>query len=126
MVKNKLKIGLIMFKDKIKELREARKLTQEEIALSIGTTKTTYIKYEKGTQSPQLVTVEKIAEFYGIPVKELISEVRPSIDEQLQSKLNSINNLNTKEKESIIMMIEGILFRHQNIELCNIIKTAQH
>ena len=87
-----------MFKDKIKSLREERKLTQEDVAQSIGTTKTTYIKYEKGSQSPQLNTVEKIANFYGINIKELVSESKPTIDEKLISKLNSIAKLNDKGK----------------------------
>lgn len=111
-----------MFKDKIKELRKARRLNQEDVAMSIGTTKTTYIKYEKGTQSPLLTTVEKIANFYGTPIQELIGETKANIDQQLESKLSSIKSLDKKEKESIIMMIEGILFRHQNIALCEDIK----
>lgn len=102
-----------MFKDKIKSLRLARNLNQEDVATAIGTTKTTYIKYEKGTSSPLLSTIEKIAKFYGVSAQEIVSDEEPDIDERLKTKLSLIKQLGEKEKESIIMMIESVAFRYQ-------------
>ena len=102
-----------MFEEKIKSLRLARNLTQEDVAKAIGTTKTTYIKYEKGTQSPQLSTIEKLAKFYGMSPQEMISDQETDIDERLISKIGLIKQLGEKEKESIIMMIESVAFKYQ-------------
>ena len=108
-----------MFKERIIELRKDRNLTQEGVANSLKIAKSTYIKYEKGTQSPQLELIEKIAELYGITASEVISssESVPSLSDQLMSKLSLINQLEDDEKKSLIMVIEGMIFRHQNMTL---------
>ena len=106
-----------MFKDKIKQLRKDRNLNQEDVAVAVEITKPTYIKYEKGTQSPQLATIEKLAKFYGVTAQELISDVQPDLDEKLITKLNLIKQLEDNEKDSIILVIEGIIFRHQSMSL---------
>ncbi|TOB82865.1 transcriptional regulator, partial [Vibrio parahaemolyticus] len=51
-----------MFRTKIRDLRLEKDLKQEDVANGIGVGKNTYLAYEKGTQSPKLETVEKIAQ----------------------------------------------------------------
>ncbi|WP_226088518.1 helix-turn-helix domain-containing protein [Vibrio bathopelagicus] len=87
-----------MFEDKIKWLREGRKMRQEDVAKAIGITKSTYIKYEKGTQSLQLEVVEKIARLYGVSVSELVGGEKPSLNEQLNSRMELIDKLEDEEK----------------------------
>ncbi|CAH7096701.1 Cryptic phage CTXphi transcriptional repressor RstR [Vibrio chagasii] len=109
-----------MISVQIKDLRDSRNLSQDEVAKALGMAKSTYIKYEKGTQSPQLETIEEIANFYGVTVEELITTESPTINSRLLSKLNLIEKLNKEEKESIILMIEGLIFRRQNLDLSNL------
>lgn len=63
-----------MIKERIKELRSSRNLTQEDVANAMKIAKSTYIKYEKGTQSPQLETIEVMAKFYGVDISEFFDE----------------------------------------------------
>ena len=42
----------LILKNRLKELRQARKLSQEELARMIGTTRKTIIAIEKGVFSP--------------------------------------------------------------------------
>ncbi|NOI26347.1 helix-turn-helix domain-containing protein [Vibrio mediterranei] len=106
-----------MIYEHIKALRESQKMTQEDVAKAIGIAKSTYIKYEKGTQSPQLEIIEKIAKIYGVGVCELIGGEKPSLDEQLTSRMELINKLDDEEKKSIMLIIDGLIYRRQSIEL---------
>jgi len=108
-----------MIGEKIKALRESKKMRQEDVANYINITKSTYIKYEKGTQSPQLEIVERIAKLYGVSACELVGDQKPSLDEQLASKMELINNLNQEEKKSIMLIIDGLIYRRRNIELAD-------
>ncbi|UMM05207.1 hypothetical protein MKR81_23790 [Vibrio campbellii] len=64
-----------------------------------------------------LETVEKIAKLYGVAVCELIGGQKPSLDEQLISRMELISQLDEDEKKSIMLMIDGLVYRRQNIEL---------
>lgn len=103
-----------MFVTKIRELRLEKDLSQEDVANGIGVGKNTYLAYEKGTQSPKLETVKKLAQFYGIPLFELVCEEEAELDEKLKSKLHMINNLDEKEKESLLIIMESLFMRNQN------------
>ena len=106
-----------MLTQKLKALRESRKMNQEEVAELLGITKNTYLKYEKGEQSPKLNTVEKMAELYGITLVELISDETPEISEKLKAQMKLINKLSNQEKEAISIILEGVLLRSQNIAI---------
>lgn len=108
---------LIMIGLLIKKLRDGRNLSQEDVAKALKIAKSTYIRYEKGTQSPQLETIEEIAKFYGVDVYELICVKEPTLNSRLRSKLSLIEKLNDEEKESVILLIEGLIFRRQNLDL---------
>ncbi len=109
--------GFRMFITKIRELRLEKDLSQEEVANGIGVGKNTYLAYEKGTQSPKLETVQKIALFYGVPMFELVCEEEADIDETLRSKLQMIKNLGQKEKESLLIIMESLFMRNQNLAI---------
>ena len=64
---------------KIKSVREAKKMTQEELGIACGTTKQTIFKYETGvvTNIP-LDRVEKIADVLGVSPAYLLGWEQPS------------------------------------------------
>lgn len=103
-----------MFSVKIKEIRESKNLNQETIANAINVSKNTYLNYEKGTQSPKLETIEKLAKYYGISVSEVIGDSEPSMDYKLKNKLSMIDELDEQEKESLMIIIEGLIMRNRN------------
>lgn len=56
----------------LRELRNQRKLTQEEVAIKNGIALTTYARYELGLRLPKTTIATKLANFYGITVGELL------------------------------------------------------
>lgn len=50
---------------RLKSIREGRKLTQEKVAKAIGTKRGTYQTYEEGRATPGIPTLIKLSNFYG-------------------------------------------------------------
>ena len=79
-----------MFSERFKTLRLEKKLTQNELAKELGVSNKTISVYEKGTSSPTLETLEKIAAYFNVTIDYLIgySNVRnPKLD-NLAKELN--------------------------------------
>ena len=68
----------ISIKDKIRKIRKAHKLTQEEMALQLGISITAYRDLEKGNTSILNGNVVKIAELLDTPTEEIVLGYRPS------------------------------------------------
>lgn len=58
-------------KSKIRELRKARKLSQEELAEAVGTTRQTITSIEVGKYTASLPLAYKIARFFGLIIEEV-------------------------------------------------------
>ena len=58
-------------KSKIRELRKARKLSQEELAEAVGTTRQTITSIEVGKYTASLPLAYKIAKFFGLTIEEV-------------------------------------------------------
>ncbi|ADT84479.1 helix-turn-helix transcriptional regulator [Thermococcus barophilus] len=58
-------------KNRLRELREARGLTQEELAKILGVTRQTIIAIEKGKYDPSLRLAFKIARFFGVKIEDI-------------------------------------------------------
>ena len=58
-------------KTKIRELRKARKLSQEELAGAVGTTRQTITSIEVGKYTASLPLAWKIARFFGLTIEEV-------------------------------------------------------
>ena len=58
-------------KTRIRELRKARKLSQEELADAVGTTRQTITSIEVGKYTASLTLAYKIARFFGLTLEEV-------------------------------------------------------
>lgn len=56
---------------KIKQLRKETNLSQEELALAVGTTRQTIISIESGKYIASLPLAYKIASFFGLTIEEV-------------------------------------------------------
>jgi transcriptional regulator with XRE-family HTH domain len=71
-----------MLGEKIKELREAHGLTQEELATALGLSRPTITKYERGDRVPDLIIATRMAEYFGVSLDYLVGR-KPSIKEKI-------------------------------------------
>ena len=58
-------------KTKIKELRKANKISQEELALAVGTTRQTITSIETGKYVTSLPLAYRIAKYFGMTIEEV-------------------------------------------------------
>ncbi len=95
-----------MLGKKIKKYRDEKKLTQLEIAEVLGVKPATISKYEAGTLEPNIESLKKLAELFGVSVDELLKE-----DEFDVSKINVLKVLR-EQKE---MKLRGNLYHNTQI-----------
>ena len=79
--------------NRIKELREKKGLSQEELAKKLNISQQAIRLYEKGDREPKLETWQKLADFFNVPVDYLlgISKDRSTL---------TIDDLNPEEQEA--------------------------
>ena len=58
-------------KTKIRELRKARRLSQEELAEAVGTTRQTITSIEVGKYTASLPLAYKIARYFGLHIEDV-------------------------------------------------------
>lgn len=61
-----------MISETLSEIRRGRKLTMKDVAEGIGMKPDTYRNYESGRLEPNLSTLTKIADFYGVSTDYLL------------------------------------------------------
>ena len=67
-------------KNRLREAREARGLTQAELAVAIGVSRKTINTVENGVFGPSTVIALKLAAALGEPVERLFSLARPGVE----------------------------------------------
>ena len=93
-------------KNKIKELRISKNLTQQQLADELHVTKQAISKWEKGKSVPDITSIELISSFFGVSTDYLIND---SIEEaKLETKAvilpKRINKLNAVLISALALM----------------------
>jgi len=63
------------FGNRIKELRQARNLSQEKFALQIDMDRTYFASIESGKRNVSLENIKKLADGFGITLEELFKNM---------------------------------------------------
>jgi HTH-type transcriptional regulator, competence development regulator len=86
--------GVPVLKNKLIELRKAKKLRQEDIAKILGIGRTTYAMYEQGNREPDFDTLNKIADYFEVTIDHLLGR-----EEKVNTKEDSLEEVNKLVKE---------------------------
>ena len=94
--------------NKIKKYRELNKMTQKDIAEILEVEPGTISKYESGMIEPNIKSIKRLAETFGVTIDELLKEDEEKID---ISKINVLEVLR-EQKE---MGLKGNLYHNTQI-----------
>lgn len=78
-----------MIGDKIRELRKARKLTQEQLADYLNISSQAVSKWETGASSPDLEMLQRLAVFFRTTSDALLDFDRQRIDEEVKALVSN-------------------------------------
>lgn len=97
-----------MFKDKLRNLRKQKGITQGALAERFGLMPSTISMYEQGKRHPRQDVLIQMADFFGVSVDFLLD-----IPEESRSQ-NNIEEL-SESLYSIFSNLEGQVFRGKNL-----------
>ena len=103
--------------DRIRELRRAKKITQEELARLLSTTKQTISKYEKGIvtniPSDKVEAMAKILETTPEYILEWEEQEKPAendgLPENMQKLIDFVRTVPENKAEMILKVIQSIV-----------------
>lgn len=91
----------------LRATRRNKKLTQDEVAQQIGVSRTSYLKYEKGTHEPDYDTLKKIAEFYNLTIEELLGTDAQNNKHKSKTKIPILGSVQAGVPTEACEVIEG-------------------
>lgn len=57
--------------NRLKELRDSKNITQEDLAIKVGVSRQTIISLEKGKYNPSIFLAHKLAKVFGLAIEEV-------------------------------------------------------
>lgn len=104
------------FGKKLRECREAKGLSQSELARQLETHHSIIGKYERDEVKPSIDVVKKITGLLGTTVGYLLGETQETNlfkDPNLLKRFNEINSLDEKEKECVYSLMDAFLAKNK-------------
>jgi transcriptional regulator with XRE-family HTH domain len=98
----------------IKNAREAKGLSQKQVAIACNIDNSNYSKIESGKTDPSFSTVAKIAQALNIELQDLfnnglvVTDVN-SLDKSMIEKFNLVEQLDKKEKTAFYAVLDAFV-----------------
>lgn len=108
------------FGKKLRECREAKELSQKELAKLLNTSYSVIGKYERDEMQPSIEAAKKIAKLVGTTVGYLLGETDEENilkDPDMLKRLNEIEKMDNEDKGSILKVLDGFI---KSVRLKNI------
>jgi transcriptional regulator with XRE-family HTH domain len=104
------------FGQRVAAFRIAKGLSQEQLAEKLGMTRARIVYYERAATNPSLDVVEKVAEFFGVTVGELLNDIpkvgrKPGPPSQFAQIAEQLDKLPRAQQKVVAQMLEGFLKR---------------
>jgi len=106
-----------MIGENLKLLRKRKGVSQEELALDLGLTRSSYSGYENGVAEPNLDTLIKISEYYQISLDKLIKKDLNKVSEKDWNQIDKGIDVDVEGKNVRIIAMTVDRDNNDNIEL---------
>jgi len=120
-----------MFKDRLKELRYKKELSQRELASILNLSPSTIAMYETGQREPDAETLSKIADFFGVTIDYLLGRTDnpnpedSTIDDEIMAIMRDLGpditlqfydlkGMSDEEKENLKIFLQGLKARRES------------
>lgn len=104
----------------IKKIREQKGLMQKEVASVADMQASNYSKIESGKRDVSVEALDKIAQFFGMTVDEIIHFEDPKTpkpvkveDKTANEKVQLISQLDDEDKNAVYRIIDGMLTKNK-------------
>lgn len=101
---------------RIKELREAKGMSQQKLAIQLNVTQAVVSKYESGLSEPDISTIRKISDYFGVSADYLLEisneKIRISssgLTEEEKGVLFNFKRLDIIQREKLKAYLRGLL-----------------
>lgn len=84
------------FPERLKQLRSEHKLTQEQLGKKINVTKVSISGYENGNRTPDMETLQNLADVFDVSIDYLLGRSDPKPIQK-----SSLNDLEMRDDENI-------------------------
>ena len=68
-------------KNRLEELRRARGIRQEDLAMALGVSRQTVISLEKGKYNPSLTLAFRLSRYFELPIEDIFDDSDERADE---------------------------------------------
>ena len=106
-----------MIGENLKLLRKRKGVSQEELALELGLTRSSYSGYENGVAEPNIETLVKISDYYTISLDRIVREDFSKINEKDWDKIDKGIQADLEGKHVRIIAMTVDSDNNDNIEL---------
>ena len=103
---------MVTFGKKLRECREAKGLSQRELANLLSTSYSVIGKYERDEMSPSIKAAQSIAKLIDTTVGYLLGETEQTNilkDPVMLERLNQINDLPENDKHCVLYTLDSLL-----------------
>lgn len=104
--KNSTSLGTLLGR-KIADRRNALGLTQAEFAEKLGADTVTVSRFERGSNLPSLLRLERIAEVLGMPLAELLSQSTNLCTDQALLIQGWLTGLSESDRQFVLNMMQA-------------------
>jgi transcriptional regulator with XRE-family HTH domain len=104
--------------EKIKRLRKAKGLSQQEMANILGVHSKHISRYENNSSNPSLDVLLKLRDLFRVSLDYLVTDEDSQDfyykDKELEKYFEAVDKLNEEDKHVIKKVIESILIKNKN------------
>lgn len=104
--------------EKIRTLRKAKNMKQQELAEKLGVHSKHISRYENNLSKPSLEILLKLRDIFGVSLDYLVvdedSQDFHFKDKELERYFKEADNLNEEDRQVIKKVIESILLKNKN------------
>jgi len=109
----------VAFSERLKQLRDEKDMSREELAGHLGMSYSTIAKYETGNRFPDQQTLLKIADIFDVSIDYLLgkSDYRKPLPQTVAPYLpEGFDELSPEAKEEIMIIVEYVVTKYKKKE----------
>jgi len=98
------------FANRLKIIREEKKISREELATKVGTSAPIIGRYEREERTPSIDTAKKIAEALQVSLDYLVGDSNTIIkDKKMMYRLELLQKISKAERDTILHVVDSLL-----------------